>query len=352
MFNLIDTVKKFNLPFLSYLDVCIDLGTNITRFALKDKGIILREASVTGFNDRTKEYLFFGEEAKRIQGKTPEFIKVVSPVVNSVISDFDSEVALQQKFFDKAVGPYLGRSIRPPIRIITTIPSIATEIEQRAVHELMNKLGSVKTFCINKPLAVASGVGINILSHQPSFIIDLGAGLIEMAIISGGGIVINKTLKNAGNHMNHLVYNYCYLKYGIVLGENTVEELKTQLLTFGKEERIFTVRGKSLENGLPKSIRLKSSEIKESLLTNFNQIIDAARELIELSPPEIVEEIYSHGILLTGGMTACEGIETYFSQELKIDTIIPENAVDATINGLIRLGKNEQELSRLATETF
>lgn len=352
MFNLIDTIKKFNLPFLSYLDVCIDLGTAHTRIGLKDKGVILREATSTGYNDRSKEYLFFGDEAKKIQGKTPDFIKVVNPVANGVISDFDSEVALMQKLFDKGVGPYLSRSVRPPIRIVTNLPSVATEIEQRAVNELMNKISSVKTYCINTPLAIAHGVGVNIFSHEPSFIIDLGAGLIEMAIISGGGIVINKTLKNAGAHMNQLIYNYCYLKYGIMLGENTVEDLKIKLLTFGKDERIHTVRGKSLENGLPKSIRLKSSEIKEALNTNFNQIIDGARELIELSPPEVVEEIYSNGILLTGGLTECEGIDTYFSQELKIDAIIPENAKDATINGLLSLSKKEEDLTRLATDTF
>lgn len=331
----------------------MDLGTTNTRIAIKNKGIVLREPSVVGLNTKTNEYVFFGQEAKKITGKTPEFIKVQKPLVNGVIHDFDSEVALIKKFMDKAVAPYqTSKLYRQPTRIISIVPSIATEIEQRAVEEVASKIGASKIFLVPKPIAVAAGTGIDIFSHQPNLIIDLGGGLIEMAILSGGGIVVKKTLRNAGEHMNHLISNYCYLKYGIILGEITVEEIKTQLLNFTDTEEGMTVRGKSLENGLPKSIKLKSSEVKEALLSNLNQIIDAAKELIEISPPEVVEEIYNRGVVLAGGITQAPGIENFFTKELKIDSFVRENPQDAVINGLLKLTEHEENLERVAIKNI
>jgi len=159
----------------------------------------------------------------------------------------------------QAVYLYFASSIiKPVIRAVTIYPSVATEIEQKAVEEALLKAGASQVFLIEKPLATASGCSLNVFSHQPSLIADLGGGLIELAIVSGGGIVTQKTTKNAGDYMNKIIYNYLYLKYGIILGESTCEVLKMELLNFNNEEKTAAIRGKSLESGLPKSIRVKT----------------------------------------------------------------------------------------------
>jgi rod shape-determining protein MreB len=348
MSNFIDSLKNINFPFLSSIELYCDLGTSNTRIAIKSKGIVLREETYLGYNTRIKEPIFFGKEAKLILGKTPDFVKIVKPVANGVIYDFDAEVYLLRNFLEKAVHLYFANNIfRPAIRAVTSVPSIATEIERKAVEEVLIKVGCSQVFLIEKPIVNAAGYGFNVFSHQPNLIIDLGGGLIEIAIVSGGGVVKEKTLKNAGEYMNKLIYNYIYLKYGVILGENTCNNLKTSLLNFKDEEISTTIRGKSLETGLPKSIRVKTSDIKESLLGNFNQIIDAVKELIEASPPEIVEEIYRKGIILTGGLSNIKGIDVFFASELKIDVTCPDNPSDTTINGLIQIGKKHENLVNL-----
>lgn len=348
MFNFTDLLTKIKLPFFSNLELYFDLGTSVTKIAIKDKGMILREPSYLGLNTRINEYLFFGNEAKSIIGKTPDFIKIIKPINSGVISDFDAEVSLIKKFLERSAFLYSSNSPIKPIMLgISTIPSIATEIEQKAVEEALYKNGLSQVFLIEKPLATAAGCNINIFSHKPNFIVDLGGGLIELSIIGSGGIITQKTIKNAGDNMNKLIYNYVYLKYGVILGEITCENLKINLLNFENEEKTTTIRGKSLETGLPKSVRIKSSDIKEALLTNFNQIIDSIKELIESAPPEIVDEIMENGLFLTGGLSRIKGLNKFFEQETKIRVFSNENFYFATINGLVKLSKHKDELSKI-----
>lgn len=348
MFNFIRNLTKIKLPF-STVELYFDLGTSQTKIGIKDKGVILREPTYLGYNTRIGEFIFFGREAKSIVGKTPDFIKITRPVVNGVISDFDAEVALIKKFLEQSVYLYFSNKlIKPLIRAVTIIPSIATEIEQKAVEEALLKAGSSEVYLIEKSLATAAGCNIDIFSHQPNLIADLGGGLIELSIVSSGGIVSQKNLKTAGDHMNKLIYNYIYLKYGVILGEATCESLKIELLNFVNNEKATTIRGKSLETGLPKSVRITTSDIKEALLTNFNQISDGIKELIEDAPPEILDELLKRGIIITGGLAQIEGIDRFFSTEMKIDVYRVEDVNNATINGLMKLSKNFDQIIRLA----
>ncbi len=326
------------------------MGTANTRLAIADKGLVLSEATFLGVNTKLKEYLFFGDEAKTIVGKTPEFIKILRPVVSGVISDFDGQVALINKFVERAVYPYLKSYvfIRPKMRCVVAVPYISTEIERKAVEEVAAKTGFSNCYLIEKSIANAYSLKINIFSHHPVLLADMGGGLIEISILSGGGVVAQKTLKNAGDSFNHVVANYLYLKYGVILGESTCEQLKIKLLDFGSAEESLTVRGKSLENGLPKSVRVKSSDIKEALLSNFSQIIDAIKEIIELAPPEVVDEIYDRGVILTGELARVPNIDTFFSKELKIDTVASQDFGNSTIYGLLKICKNEADLIRVS----
>ncbi|QQG43938.1 MAG: rod shape-determining protein [Candidatus Roizmanbacteria bacterium] len=349
MLNFIEIFKKIQIPFFSSLSVYFDLGTSNTRIGIKDKGIVLREPTYLGYNTRIKEYIFFGKEAKTIIGKTPNFIHIIQPLVNGILSDFDAQVALIEYFTKKSVYPYFSqtRFLKPTLKAFSVIPSIATEIEQKAVEEALEKAGCSSVYLVEKPLAVTAGCGFDIFSHQPHFIVDLGGGLIELSIVSGGGIVIQKTLKTAGEHMNKLIANYSYLKHGIILGDKTCEDLKISLLHFEGEEKTIMVRGKSLETGLPKSVRMKTADIKEALLTSFNSITDSIKELIELSPPEIADEVFKNGITLTGGIASANGLDNFFSQELKIPVVIADHYIDATLNGLIAIDKNQDQFFKL-----
>ncbi len=349
MFNFIENFKKINIPFLSSFHIYIDFGTTNTRIAIKDKGIVLIEPTYLGYNKKVKEFIFFGKEAKSIIGKVPDFINIVNPLVNGIISNFDAETALVANLIRRSVYPYFGKSsfIKPPITATVAVPFIATEIEQKAVEEVLYKVGVAKVNLIEKPVATAIGCGFNIFAHKPICIVDMGGGLIEINIISGGGIVVQKTLKTAGDHMNKLIYHYIYLKHGLILGENTCEDLKIKLLNFQDDDKTLVVRGKSLETGLPKSVKAKSSDIKEALLTNFNQIIDAVKEIVELSPPEVVDEIYNQGIVLAGGLAKIPGIDNFFATELKIKASLAENSDLSTITGLVKIGRRRDTMDKL-----
>jgi len=328
------------------LSLYVDLGTSNTRLAIQDRGVVLREPTYLGYNTRAKDFVFFGKEAKVIVGKTPEFIKIVRPINNGIIADFDAQVALLKKFLEIAVYPYLHqyRLLKPTLSALAATPLSATEIEKKAVTEALLKSGCSSVKIIEKPVATAAGCGFDVFSHEPRLIADLGGGLVETSIISGGGIVSYKAQKNAGEHMNKLISNYAYLKNGIILGENTCEEIKINLLNFTGEEKTITVRGKSLENGLPKSIKMKTADLIEALLPNLNQIIDSIKELIEIAPPEIVDEVYKHGVTLAGNIAAVNKIDKHLAGELKIPVKIAENYGDATINGLMALDKDKKRL--------
>lgn len=348
MLNLTDIFKKIKLPFFDNFEIYFDLGTSITKIAIKDKGVILREPTFLGYNSRIKDYSFTGGEAKTILGKTPDFIKIVRPIVNGVISDFDAEVFLLQTFLERSVYLYTkNKTIKPMMTGIVTVPTIATEIEQKAVKEALLKIGMSQVFLIEKPLATAAGCGINIYSHEPNLIADLGGGLIELSIVGSSGILSQKSLRNAGDQMNKVIFNYVYLKYGIILGEATCENLKIDILNFKNSEKLIVTRGKSLENGLPKSVKIKSSDINEALRSSFNQIIDGIKELIESSPPEVVDELMQKGIILTGGLSKVPGIDKFFEDELKLRVYCSEKHEYTTINGLMKLTTNIEAFSKI-----
>jgi rod shape-determining protein MreB len=347
-------LKTVQVPFFSSFKAYFDLGTSNTRIGILKKGIVYREPTYIGYNNKSKEYMFYGQEAKTIQGKTPSFLEIIQPITNGVIADFDAEVALLKNSIETAINPYLEQFplLKPPIYTVATIPSIATEIERKAVEEALQKSGCSQVTLLERAIATASGCGVDIFSHEPQLIIDLGGGLFEVSIISGGGIVGQKVIKNAGIHLNKLVANYIYLKNGTVLGENTCEKLKIDLLNFTDEQKTASVRGKSLETGLPKSIVIKSSDIREALITQFHHVLDATRELIEASQPEVADAIFRNGIALTGKIAGVPGIGEYFTKELKIDTYAVEHHADATMHGMMRLDKDPKILQSIASPTY
>lgn len=352
MLHFIQNFVKSISPF-TQLPVAFDLGTHTTKIGIKGKGVILREPTCAALRTQpTKEYLFFGTEAKQILGKTPEFLHIIKPMVNGIVSDFDTEVALLRYYIDKAITPYMkSMLIKPPIHAIVAVPTIATEIEQKAVEEALLKSGCSAVSMIKKPLATAAGSGFNVFFHKPHLVVDIGAGITEISVISGGGIVSYKSLKQAGDSMDKVIANYIHLKHGVILGEATCEKLKIACLNFSDTEVTELVRGKSLENGLPKSVKIKSSELREALTPTYTLIIDSIKELIEMSPPEIVNDIFQEGILLTGKAALIPGFNDFISSELKMNVIVPEHAAEATIHGLLKISDSPEHLKTVRINT-
>lgn len=347
--NILSKLGKTFSRFLGGAKIALDLGTSNTRIGIYEKGVVLREPTYIGLNTKTNEYLFYGQEAKEISGKAPNFINVIKPIQNSIISDFDASVLLVKYFLEKSVYPFYFKKsfLKSKLTAYTVIPTSSTEVEQKAVQESLIKAGLSEVFLIEKPIAAALGAKLSPFSNQPIFIVDTGGGLIEIAVIIMGGIVACKTLKNAGEHMDKLIYNYINLKYGVIIGEQTAENLKINLFNLVENERIVAIRGKSLENSLPKSIRVKSSDIKEALANNINQIIDAVAELIESIPPEIIDGIIKNGITLTGNLAQIAGIDKFITNDLKIPVFIPENPQDAVVTGILKLIGNREQLQKV-----
>lgn len=334
--------------FASHTKVAIDLGTSMTRIAIEGKGVVLREPTFVDHNVRTGQALFLGDEAKQIYGKAPEFIKIMKPIDNSIISDFDATVALMQAFLKKAVYPYYHASfIRKGLSAYTAVPTSSTEVEQKALQEALVKSGFQSAHLIDRPIATAIGSGHDIFTNKPVFIIDLGAGSVEIALIIMGGIVNSKVLKVGGDHMDKLIYNYLHLKYGLIIGEQTSEYLKNELYSFNDTKAVKAVRGKSLENGLPKSVRVSSSDVKEALAVPMNRIIDGIKELIESSPPEIIDGLIRSGAVLAGQLASVPGIDQFIMNEIKMPISVAKHPQDATINGIYSLFNDEEKLKRV-----
>ena len=335
--------------FFSPSSISIDLGTHITRLAVEDKGIVIQEPTILGYNQQTKEYLFFGRKAKEIIGKTPSFIKIIKPIHQAVINDFDSTLIFLDNLIRNQLYPHYRKNFffKSFSMIYSGITSNATEVEKKALEELLIKLGFRQVLIVDRAVALASAIKDDILMHTPVLIVDLGGGLIEMAVVSGGGVIVHRILKTGGDFFLHQITHYLYLKYGVIIGENTSEQLLINLLNFINDEKIQVVRGKSLETGLPKSVRVKTSDIRESLTSLFNTVIDTIKELIEYSPPEAVDEIYKNGVFLAGGLANIQGIDNFFSESLKMPVVILDKPETALIRGLLKLSKQPQIVRKI-----
>lgn len=342
------TINKYH-QFFKPVDIAIDFGTSTTRIGIDGKGMVLSEPSYIGLNTKTHEYIFFGTEAKQIYGKTPQFISIIKPVENSILSDFDASIALIDHFTRLSVFPYYtkNRFIRTGLSAYISTSQSSTEVQQKALIEAVKRVGYVNAYLIERPFLAASGAGYQIFGNKPICIIDMGAGSVEIAVIIMGGVVGSKTIPVGGDYLDAQITSYIHLKYGILTGDLTIQNVKESLLHFGGENNTMSIRGKSLENGLPKSIRVSTNDIREAVSTSINQIIDGIKEIIETIPPEIVDGIFKSGIILTGGGALSQGIDHFIGSEVKIPVISATKPENATIQGLLQLMTQKNLLPRI-----
>lgn len=333
-------------------DLAIDLGTANTIVFVRGKGVVIRQPSVVARQKKTKRILAIGEEAKRMMGKTPEMIEAIRPLKDGVIADFDLTEAMISHYIKKIheSPAFIPRIPRP--KVVIGIPSGVTEVERRAVQEAALTAGARSAFLIEEPIATAIGVGIDIEAPQGNLIIDIGGGTTEIAIISLGGIVINRCLRIAGDEMDEAIINYARLKYGLLIGLATAEEVKIQIgsahqPTGGEKEKKTVMRGRDLETGLPKSLKIESDEIREALSSIIRQILGAIEEVIEETPPELVADILKSGVTLAGGASQLGGVDKLIAEETKMPVWLADDPMTCVVRGCGKLLEDEGLLKKV-----
>lgn len=347
-----DILSKLNSIFdtLTTADcVAVDYGTAMLRLGILGKGIVLREPSYIALNSKNGSYLYYGQDAYDIFGKTPPYLQIIKPMLHSVVSDFDAASALLTELGKLAVFPYYSNQkfIRRSLAAYSIVPTSATEVQQLALTDVLIKSGFRSSFLIPKPIAVASGAGFDVFSRDPSFVIDMGAGLFEIAIIIMGGVVQSKVIKEAGIHMDKQVQNYLKFKSGIVVGDQTAEDVKIKLLSFDDTKDSLVVRGKSIENNLPKECKVTRKEIMEALSSHINRLIEGIKEIIEIAPPEVIDGIIKSGMTLTGAMANIPGLATYISEATEFKVNVAPRPEDASIIGLMKLLDQKDMLQKI-----
>ncbi len=331
-------------------DLAVDLGTANTLVAIKGKGIVVREPSVVARHKKTKKVLAVGSEAKKMIGKTPQMIEALRPLRRGVISDFDATAAMLAHYIKLVhVKPqrYFPNIPRP--KIVVGIPSGVTEVERRAVQEAALDAGARTAYLIEEPMAAAIGAGLPVEDSVGSMIVDIGGGTTEIAVISLGGIVVNRSIRIAGDELDQAVISFARLKHSLLLGEQTAESVKIAIgSAFIVDDTNQTVvRGRDLEAGLPKSLKLNAAEIREALASVVNQILSGIKEVIEETPPEFIGDIMEQGITLAGGGAQLRGIEKLIAQEMKMPVWVSEDPQTAVVRGALKLLEDETLLNRV-----
>ncbi|MDD2993712.1 MAG: rod shape-determining protein [Pygmaiobacter sp.] len=312
-------------------DIGIDLGTANTLVYMKGKGIIMREPSVVAVDTKTDTVRYVGHEAKEVIGRTPGSIVAVRPLKEGVIADFDITASMLQIFIKKACGS--GMFTRP--RVIICIPSGVTEVERRAVREASLKAGARQVMVIEEPMAAAIGAGLPVSEATGSMVVDIGGGTSEVAVISLGGIVASRSVRVGGDAFDSAIIAYIKRKYNLLVGERTAELIKIEVGSAYKleEENTLDIKGRNLVDGLPKNITVHSEEIRDALDEPLQRIIEAIKETLERTPPELAADIIDHGIMLTGGGALLRGLDQLVSSHTGIDVHVAETPLDCVATG-------------------
>ena len=316
--------------FGSGADIGIDLGTASVLIYIKGQGIVLQEPSVVAVHKITGEVIAVGEEAHAMLGRTPQSITAIRPLRRGVIDDYESTEKMLKYFIHKAIGP---RLIKP--RIAVCVPSGVTEVEKRAVEDATRQAGARKVDVIEEPIAAAIGAGIDISRPCGSMIVDIGGGTTDIAVISLGGTVVKKSIKIAGDNLDDTIIHYVRRKHNLLIGERTAEEIKKNIGCAFKREvpAEMTVKGRNLISGLPKNIVLSSDEMLEALFEPIDDIVDAVRDVLEITPPELAADISDRGIVLTGGGSLVYGLDKLIAQRIGINAVIAEEAISCVAIG-------------------
>ena len=324
-------------------DIGIDLGTATVIAYVKGKGVVLREPSVVAVDSNTNEVLAVGQEARRMLGRTPGNIVATRPLREGVISDY----TVTEKMLKYFINKINGRTLFAP-RTMICIPSRVTEVEKKAVIDAANQAGARKVFLIEEPIAAAIGAGIDIAKPCGNMVVDIGGGTTDIAVISLGGSVESTSLKVAGDKFDEYIVKYIKKKHNIMIGERTAEDLKINIgCVYPKmQDTDMEIRGRDLATGLPKNVKVNSSEMLEALIEPAMMIVDAVHSVLEKTPPELSADIMEKGIMLAGGGALLKGLDKLINHETNMPVHIAETPLDCVVLGAGKALDNFDELSK------
>ena len=314
-------------------DIGIDLGTANTLVYVRGQGIVINEPSVVAINQKTGDVLAIGKEAQRMVGKTPAHIVAVRPLRDGVISDFEVTEQMISYFIQKVHED--GFHFLPRPRIVIGIPSSITEVERRAVEEACLRAGARAVFLIEESMAAAIGSRLPIHDATGNIIVDIGGGTSEISVISLGGIVVNKTLRIAGDELNDDIIQYARNNFNMLIGERTAENIKIHIGAASEMAEVLDapIRGRDLVTGLPKEVIISSPQVHEAMQRSINTIIDAIKGAIEETPPELLSDIIENGIFLAGGGALLRGLDDVIARSTQIRATLSEDPLTAVVRG-------------------
>jgi rod shape-determining protein MreB len=331
-------------------DMGIDLGTANTLIYVPGKGIVLQEPSVVAIDRLEKVPLAVGEAAKKMLGRTPENVVVLRPLRDGAIADFDAAEQMLKHFIRRVNQ---GKTLIAP-RIVIGIPSGVTGVERRAVIEAASQAGARDVRLIDEPVAAAIGAGLPVSEATGNMIVDIGGGTTEVAVLSLQGTVLSESVRVAGDELNDAIILYMKKVHNLVIGEQTAEDIKIKMGSAypnpaADEEMIMEVRGIHLLSGLPRTVTIKSTEVRESMVEPLSVIIDSVKRTLERTPPELAADIIDRGIMLAGGGALLKGIDALISHETGIITHIAADPLCCVVLGTGRVLENFKQLERVFT---
>ncbi|MFB3818783.1 MAG: rod shape-determining protein [Candidatus Methylomirabilales bacterium] len=312
-------------------DLGIDLGTANTLIYMKGKGVVLSEPSVVALKRGSSEVLKVGQEAKDMLGRTPASIVAVRPLKDGVIADFDCAEQMIRAFSHRT---HKRKTLVRP-RVVVGVPSGITQVEKRAIRDSVDQAGAREVYLIEEPLAAAIGAGLPVQEPTGSMVVDIGGGTTEVAVISLSGIVYSQSLRIAGDEMDEAIMQYLKRKHSLLIGERTSENIKIQIGSAHPfdEARSMEVTGRDLVNGIPKTITIHDSEIREALQDPVIAIVDAVKTALERTPPELSADIAENGIVLTGGGALLHGLDTLIALETRLKVRVADDPLTCVVRG-------------------
>lgn len=330
----------------------IDLGTANTLIYVKDSGIVLNEPSVIAVDSDTSKILAVGADAKAMLGKAPRNISVVRPLQDGVISDFDKTADMLKTFIERAMEQKKMRNYR----VAVGVPTGVTEVEKRAVEEVVRQMGASEVYILEEPMAAAIGAGLPVDGTTGCMIADIGGGTTDVAIIALGGVVASTSIRHAGDKFNEAIVQYIRKRHALLIGDKTAEELKINLGCacmdedeFGNEIiKTMNVRGRDIISGLPKTLEITNKDMMIALQESMDIVVDAVKATIEKAPPEIAADIAENGMMLSGGGAKIYNLDKLIKKKTDMDVAIAENAFEAVALGT---GKGLEDVEKLKVYT-
>lgn len=313
-------------------DIGIDIGTTNTRVYIRGRGLVISESSVVSINTRNDQIIALGNNALKMTGKVPAHILVINPLSHGVISDFEVTEKMLKSIFEKVHRDTFTLLPRP--RVVASVPLDVTEVEQKSLEDVILQAGAREVFLVERPMAAAIGARLPIQESIGNLIVELGGGLSETAVISLNGIVAWKSLKIGGESLNKDIISYVREKFGILLGDQTAEEIKTKIgSAFTDKPQDMKIKGRDIISGLPKEVVITDAQVREAIMPLLKTIVESIHDTIEATPPELVSDIYERGLILSGGGALLKGLDKMIKRKINIPVYIADDPSTSIIRG-------------------